>query len=248
MQFLKRIRWTYLLLSLFLIGVGVCLFVWPEVSLNMACMIAGGGAAVYGLLKIIIYFVRKVNAMVEQYDFSTGVLCIMGGAALLVQPVELLNLLPQVLAAYMLLDCVFKMQVVLDAKRLGNSAWFLEFFGLVICIAWGVCLIVQPFGLDEYVFQMVAGGVIADGVLNLMSVVFIAATVKKAPEEHPEPELPNPIQVQERVTASSAAPKPETEVSDVVESGLQVRDLIEESREQTNQPEGKGGIFSFFKK
>jgi len=248
MQFLKRIRWTYLLLSLFLIGVGVCLFVWPEVSLNMACMVAGGGAAIYGLLKIVIYFARKVNAMVEQYDFSTGVLCVMGGAALLVQPAELLNLLPQVLAVYMLGDCIFKMQVVLDAKRLGNSAWFLEFFGLVICIAWGVCLIVQPFGLDEYVFQMVAGGLIADGVLNLMSVIFIAATVKKAPEETPAPELPDPIQVQERVNASSAAPKPEAEVSDVVESGLQVRDLIEESREQTNQPEGKGGIFSFFKK
>ena len=186
--------------------------------------------------------------MVEQYDFSTGLLCILGGAGLLVQPAELLNLLPQVLAIAMLLDCVFKLQVVLDAKRLGNGAWFLQFFVLLICIAWGACLLVQPFGLDEYLSQMFAGGLIADGVLNLLSVIFIAATVKKAPVEGPAPELPNPIQTQERVTASSAAPKPEAEVLDVVESGLQVRDLIEESREQTNQPEGKGGIFSFFKK
>lgn len=248
MKFMKRIRWTYLFLSLFLIGIGVCLLVWPEVSMNMACMIVGGGAVVYGLLKIIIYFVRQVNSMVEQYDFSAGILCILGGAGLLVQPAELLNLLPQVLAVYMLGDCIFKMQVVLDAKRLGNGAWFLELFVLAICAAWGVCLVLQPFGLDAYVSQMVAGGLIADGVLNLLSVIFIAATVKKAPEETPEPELPNPIQIQEKVTASSAAPKPEAEVSDVVESGLQVRDLIEESRDQTNQPEGKGGIFGFFKK
>lgn len=248
MKLLKRIRWTYLLLSLFLIGIGVCLFIWPEVSMNMVCMITGGGAIVYGLAKIIIYFVRQVNSMVEQYDFSAGMLCILGGAGLLVQPAELLSLLPQVLAVYMLGDCIFKMQVVLDAKRLDNGAWFLELFVLLICIAWGACLLVQPFGLDAYVSQMVAGGLIADGVLNLLSVIFIAVTVKKAPVEGPAPDLPNPIQMQERVTASSAAPKPEAEVPDVVETGLQVKDLIEESREQTNQPEGKGGIFSFFKK
>lgn len=248
MSFLKRIRWTYLLLSLFLIGIGICLCVWPEVSMNMACMIIGGGAIVYGLAKIVIYFVREVNSMVEHYDFSTGILCILGGAGLLVQPAELLNLVPQVLAVYMVVDCVFKMQVVLDAKRLGNGAWFLQLFVLLICIAWGACLLVQPFGLDAYVSEMVAGGLIADGVLNLLSVVFIAATVKKAPEELAAPDLPNPIQVQEKVTASSAAPKPEAELPDVVETGLQVKDLIEDSREQTNQPEGKGGIFSFFKK
>ena len=248
MGFLKRVRWTYLLLSLFLIGIGVCLLIWPEVSMNMACMITGGGAIVYGLAKIIIYFVRQINSMVEQYDFSTGLLCIFGGAGLLVQPAELLNLLPQVLAIAMLIDCVFKLQVVLDAKRLGNGAWFLQLFVLLICIAWGACLLVQPFGLDAYISQMFAGGLIADGVLNLLSVIFIAATVKKAPVELVAPELPNPIQQQEKATASSAAPKPEAEVPDVVETGLQVKDLIEDSREQTNQPEGKGGIFSFFKK
>lgn len=248
MKVLKRVRWTYLLLSLFLIAIGVCLLIWPEVSLNMVCMIAGGGAVLYGLTKIVVYFVRQVNSMVEHYDFSFGVLSILGGAVLLIQPAELLNLLPQVLAAAMIGDCIFKMQVVLDAKRLSSGGWFLLFFMLLICGGWSACLLIQPFGLDAYVSQMFAGGLIVDGVMNLLSVIFIAVTVKKAPAELPDPDLPNPIQVQERITASAAAPKPEAEVPDVVESGLQVKDLIEESREQTNQPEGKGGIFSFFKK
>jgi len=247
MKVLKRVRWTYLLLSLFLIAIGVCLFMWPEVSMDMACMIAGGGAVVYGLAKIVIYFVRQVNSMVEHYDFSSGVLSILGGAVLLIQPAELLNLLPQVLAVAMAADCIFKMQVVLDAKRLGNSVWFLLFFVLLICAGWSACLLLQPFGLDAYVSQMFAGGLIADGVLNLLAVIFIAVTVKKAPEEVTA-DLPDPIQRQERVAASSSNLRPEEEIPDVVETGLQVKDLIEESREQTNQPEGKGSIFSFFKK
>lgn len=247
MKVLKRVRWTYLLLSLFLIAIGVCLFVWPEVSVDMVCMVAGGGAVLFGLAKIVIYFVRQVNSMVEYYDFSVGVLSIMGGSVLLIQPAEVLNMLPQVLAVAMAADCIFKMQVVLDAKRLGSSVWFLMLFVLAVCGGWSACLLLRPFGLDAYVSQMFAGGLIADGVMNLLAVIFIAATVKKAPEEVAA-ELPDPIQKQERFAASSSALRPEEDVPDVVETGLQVKDLIEESREQTNQPEGKGGIFSFFKK
>lgn len=251
MKFLKRVRWAYLLLSVFLIAIGVCLVMWPELSADMACMVIGGGAMLFGLIKIIFYFVRQVNAMVEQYDFSTGVLSIAAGAVLLIHPEEMLRLLPQVLAVCMLVDCVFKLQVVLDAKRLGSGVWFLQLLTVLICIGWGVCLLLQPFGLDKYLSQMFAGGLIADGVLNLLTVLFIAFTVKKeAVVDVPAP-IADPMQAVKPVpvaVAPAPRPEPEEELPDVVESGLQVRDLIEQSRETTNQPEGKGSIFSFFKK
>ena len=249
MKVLKRIRWAYLLLSVFLIGIGVCLFMFPNISTNMAVMGIGGGFMLYGLVKIIVYFVRQVNVMVEQYDFSAGLLWIAGGALLLVQPSELLRLLPQVLAAYILFDCIFKLQVVLDAKRLGSGAWFLQLLAVLICVGWGVCLLLQPFGLDKYLSQMVYGGFIADGVLNLLTVLFIAFTVKKEPAAlEPAPNIPDPMVTASKALPAVVQPEPDPEPIDVVESGLQVRDLIEESREQTNQPAGKGGIFGFFKK
>jgi len=251
MKLLKRIRWAYLLLSVFLIAMGACLLVWPDVSLNLACCIVGGGAMLFGLAKIVIYFVRHVEAMVEQYDFSAGLLCIAGGAGLLIQPAEMLQMLPQVLAAYMLIDAVFKLQVALDAKRLGSGAWILQLLLVLVSIGWGACLLVQPFGLDEYVSYLIAGGLIADGILNFISVIFIAAVVKKpAAEGGLITELPDPTPaaVAPKPTASTAAPKPVQPVEPVEESGLQVMDVFEESREKSNQPEGKGSIFGFFKK
>lgn len=251
MKFLSRVRWAYLLLSIFLIVIGVCLIMWPEVSTDMACMIVGGGAMLFGLVKIVFYFVRDVKVMVEQYDFSTGVLSIAAGAVLLIHPEGMLRLLPQVLAVCMLVDCVFKIQVVLDAKRLGSGAWFLQLLAVLICIGWGVCLMLQPFGLDKYLSQMVAGGLIADGVLNLLTVLFIAFTVKKEPEVNVPAPIADPMQAVKPVpvaVAPAPRPEPEEDLPNVVEEGIQVRDLIEESRAQTNQPEGKSSIFSFFKK
>ena len=251
MKFLKRVRWAYLLLSIFLIGIGVCLVMWPELSTDLACMVVGGGAMLFGLVKIVFYFVREVNAMVEQYDFSTGLLSIAAGAVLLIHPEDMLRLLPQVLAVCMLVDCVFKIQVVLDAKRLGSIMWFMQLLVVMVCVGWGVCLLLQPFGLDKYMSQMFAGGLIADGIMNLLTVLFIAFTVKKVPEVNVPAPIADPMQSVKPVpvaVAPAPRPEPEEELPDVVESGIQVRDLIEESRAQTNQPEGKGSIFSFFKK
>lgn len=251
MKFFRRIRWAYLLLSLFLIGIGVSQIMMPEISMNLVVMIIGGGAMLFGLVKIIIYFVRQVASMVEQYDLSVGILSIAAGAVLLVQPPELLQLLPQVLAVCMLCDCVFKLQVALDAKRLGSAVWFFQLFLVLVCIIWGVCLLLQPFGLEAYVSQMMAGGLIADGVLNFVAVLFIAFTVKKeVVAEKPPIDLPDPMKTAAKPAEAAAVPAlpEENEEIDVVESGLQVRDLIEESRARTNQPEGKGSIFSFFKK
>lgn len=252
MKMLKRIRWAYLVLSIFLIAIGVCLLAWPDVSLNLACCILGGGAMLFGLAKIVIYFVRHVEAMVEQYDFSTGVLCIAGGAALLMQPAQLLQLLPQALAAYMLIDCVFKIQVVLDAKRLGSGAWIFELLLVLICIVGGVCVLIQPFGLDAYVSYLIAGGLLADGILNFVTVFVIAAVVKKPEAEDaivtniPDP-TPAPVTTA-RPTASEAAPKPAPAIPEEEEMPVVVADVIEDSRARTNQPEGKGSILGFFKK
>lgn len=250
MKMLKRVRWVYLLLALFLIGMGVCLLIWPTVSMNLVCMITGGGAVLVGFAKIVVYGVRQVNAMIEQYDFAFGVLCVIGGVILLIQPEQLLELLPQVLACCILWDCVFKLQVALDAKRLGNGLWFLQLLAVLICVVWGVCLLVQPFGLKEkqYLGILVAGGLIADGVLNLLAVIYIAATVKKAPPVLNAPDLPNPLYAQEKATASAAAPKPQEDLPDPEESSVQVKDLIDNSREQTNSASGGGKIMNFFKR
>ncbi|MBR4077647.1 MAG: DUF308 domain-containing protein [Oscillospiraceae bacterium] len=251
MKFIKRIRWAYLLLSVFLIGMGVCLVMWPELSTDMACMIVGGGAMLFGLVKIVFYFVRQVNAMVEQYDFSIGLLSIAAGAVLLIHPEEMLRLLPQVLAVCMLVDCVFKLQVVLDAKRLDSALWFMQLLAVMICIGWGVCLLLQPFGLDKYLSQMFAGGLIAEGVLNLLTVLFIAFTLKKEPVIDVPMPIADPMHAVKPMPAAVAPaprPEPEEEQTEIEVSGIQVRDLIDQSRETTNQPEGKGSIFSFFKK
>ena len=236
MQLLKRIRWVYVLLSLFLIGVGVCLFLQPGLSSATVCCAVGLGAMLFGIVKIVLYFLRELNEMAEQYDFAIGAMSVIAGAVLLIHPTAVLALIPQVLGIYMLVDCVFKLQVAMDARRLGNKGWWVSLIVTLLCICWGCLLIWQPFGLENYRTPLIASGLVADGVQNLVSVAYIAGTVKKteasgkaitepaedwipvtippAPPEDKAPE-PAPIQPESEFPAApetpADAPAPEPE-------------------------------------
>jgi len=179
MQLLKRVKWVYVLLSLFLIGLGVCLFLWPDIPSVTICCAVGGGAVLFGIIKIVFYFLRELEAMDEHYDFAIGAMCVIAGVILLIHPTAVLELIPQVLGVCMLVDCMFKLQIALDAKRLGNKGWWLALIVTLLCIVWGCLLIWQPFGLEQYSAILIAAGLIADGVQNLVGVIYIAATVKK---------------------------------------------------------------------
>lgn len=209
MQLLKRIKWVYMLLSLFLIGLGVCLFVWPDIPSVTICCAVGAGAVLFGIVKIVLYFLRELEAMTEQYDFAIGAMCVIAGAVLLVHPAAVLALIPQVLGFYMLIDCVFKLQIALDAKRLGNKGWWMSLVVTLVCILWGCLLVWQPFGLEKHLTFLIAGGIIADGVQNLLGVIYIAATVKKTEADGKEILEPAEILLPPEPT-EAPAPKSDT--------------------------------------
>ena len=86
MQLLKRVKWVYVLLSLFLIGVGVCLCLWPDIPSVTICCAIGGGAVLFGIVKIVLYFLNDIEQVGEQNDFAIGAICVIAGAILLIHP------------------------------------------------------------------------------------------------------------------------------------------------------------------
>lgn len=212
MQLLKRVKWVYVVLSVFLMALGVCLFLWPDIPAVTICCAIGGGAVVLGIVKIVLYFLRDIQAVGEQNDFAIGAMCVIAGAVLLIHPAAILSAVPQVLGVYMLIDCVFKLQIALDAKRLGSGGWWLSLVVTLVCIVWGLLLIWQPFGLDRHLMTLIAGGLIADGVQNLLAVIYMAATVRKTEAEGAEitePAEPLPAPEPETVAAEPVPVSPE---------------------------------------
>lgn len=61
MKVFKRIKWSYVVLSAMFLLLGIYLVVNPETSLVMICRILGAAMAVFGVMKIVLYFIREVE-------------------------------------------------------------------------------------------------------------------------------------------------------------------------------------------
>ena len=111
MKVFKRIKWSYVVLSAMFLLLGIYLVVNPETSLVMICRILGAAMAVFGVMKIVLYFIREVEGVAIRFDFAVGLFCIILGALMLWRAPALTDILSVMIGLLVLVDSVFKLQV-----------------------------------------------------------------------------------------------------------------------------------------
>ena len=151
MRVFKRIKWAYLLVSVFFIALGVLLIARPDTSMVYFCRFLGGVAVLFGLARIIGYFVRELDGVGLRYDFATGAFAIVAGAFMLWRAPEVGGVMDVVIGLFILVDCVFKLQVAMDSKRMGARSWWITLLFTCVSLVLGLLLaainLVRPIAL-----------------------------------------------------------------------------------------------------
>lgn len=172
----SKIKWAYVVISVFLMALGICTFVWPEITAGTICSAMGAAAIVFGIIRIITYFMRDIKGVALNYDFSIGALAVIAGIIMLIAKSRVVDLLQVVIGVYMIIDSVFKLQTALDAKRLGVSGWWLSLILTAACLALGIVLVVK-IG-TSLLMVLIGAALVADGLQNLFLVIFSAVAAK----------------------------------------------------------------------
>ena len=180
MKVFKRIKWAYVLVSVFFIVIGVLLILNPETSMTMLCRVLGIGAIVFGILRVIGYFLRELDGVALRYDFASGVFAVIAGAMVIWRAAEVANIMAVVIGLFILVDCVFKLQVALDSKRMGASSWWVTLLFTCICMVLGCLLIFDTFKGQKIISIMMGVSLVADGLQNLCTVIYAAIFVREA--------------------------------------------------------------------
>lgn len=179
MKVFKRIKWAYVLVSVFFIVIGVLLILNPETSMMMLCRVLGIGAIVFGIVRVIGYFLRELDGVALRYDFASGVFAVIAGAMVIWRAAEVANIMAVVIGLFILVDCVFKLQVALDSKRMGASSWWVTLLFTCICMVLGCLLIFDTFKGQQVISIMMGVSLVADGLQNLCTVIYAAIFVKE---------------------------------------------------------------------
>ena len=105
------------------------------------------------------------------------------GALVLARPGEALDFLFIALGIAILTDALFKVQIAVDARRFGISAWWLTLALAVVAGAVGLALVFRPWDSVRLLTVLLGAALLAEGVLNLCVAL---STVKIVNHQRPD--------------------------------------------------------------
>ncbi len=161
-------KWSYIGLSVFLIALGVCAMIWADISAEVICIAIGVAVIIFGVIRIIIYFMRKLPGVGLSYDFSLGLIALIVGVVLLIHPQGVIDLLQVVIGVFLLVDSVLKLQTAIDSKRFGMTGWWVPLIFTIICLVLGVMMVLKT----NVIMVLIGAALVADGLQNLCLVVY----------------------------------------------------------------------------
>lgn len=179
MRLVKEAKRAYMILSGIFMLVGLCLTIWPEISIVTFCYVLGGLCVVYGIIRLVGYFSKDQYRLAFQFDLALGIFVLVFGIILLFHPRPIIALLPVVIGLYIAIDSVFKLQTALDAKRFGMPRWWLMLILAIVAGGFGILLVFNPFEGAALFMRLIGITLIIDGIQNLWAALALVKVEKR---------------------------------------------------------------------
>lgn len=184
---LRIARDGYIVISVVFYIAGILYMLLPSVSTMAVCICSGIILTAYGIVKILGYFSNDLYCLAFQYDLACGLLLIVVGLIVLGCNERFQSYLSPGLGLLILLDALLKIQTSKDARRFGLETWKQILIGSICVGIFGVLIIVKPFPQIQSVHVVNGCGLLAEGLLNHMTVLSTVKIVKancKGGEHH----------------------------------------------------------------
>ena len=183
MNWIKRAKYVYLILSVLLIALGLFLICRPVATLLTVCYLLGILSILLGLVKIIGYFNHSADRLVFQFDLALGILSLILGILLCCHPGNLVVLLQFLIGLFILFDGVFKFQTALDARRWGLTRWWSILMAAILSAAAGLLLLLNPFGSAKAMVVLLGITLVVNGIQNLVVLLYTFRRIRHNPDD-----------------------------------------------------------------
>lgn len=177
-QFFSRIKWAYVIISVFFIALGVLMIVRPDASFMVICRGLGGLLAIFGAVRVVQYFLRAPQGVGQRYDLAGGLFCLLIAVLLILRAQEVAAIMSVIIGIFILIDSVFKLQIALDAHRSGAAAWGMMMILACISLLLGVLLVFDTFR-GQAIISIILGCALAfEALVDLFTVFYVTRVVK----------------------------------------------------------------------
>ncbi|MBD5460083.1 MAG: hypothetical protein HDR26_03950 [Lachnospiraceae bacterium] len=178
MKLLREMKWQSLIGSAIYIIMGIVLLVFPENVMPALCYVVGIVGVVIGVFTVLAYLFRDVQKNYYRNDFTVGMVEILLGAFVLYKASEVGELIMAIMGILVVLSGIGKLQNCIDVRRMNYGTGLVFFILAVINIAFGVVLIVDPFGAARVLAMVIGAGLVFSGVTDAVATLYMSKKVK----------------------------------------------------------------------
>ncbi len=229
--------------SVFYILFGLCLALMPVETVNVLCKVVFGlvliGAGVYHIL---IFVLEKDNSTI--LDLFSGVIVLVIGIFLFMNPTVVVKLLTLMLGAFILVDSIWMMRGSMKLKKRGQGVWKAFLVESLIFIGLGVLILVNPFSEIRMTVQISGCIFVANGVLDIIFYLILKHGLKKEIQDGSAGDGKNEdkvtdadVAVKEAETLDSGFEPAKKVDTETVEAGAENTGAQEEQADQADQEE-----------
>ncbi len=166
--------------SVLLMVLGLVMIICPDLSVSLIGVVAGVMLIIMGLLKLTGYFSRDLYRLAFQYDLAFGLLMVVLGALLLLQPGTAMHLLCLIVGICITGDGLLKVQTALDSRRFGLERWWLILALGVLAALIGIVAIFRPVEGAQLMMLLLGIALLSEGALNLCVTLCAVKIVRNA--------------------------------------------------------------------
>ena len=177
---MKKIKADVLLSALLCVILGVVLFLYTEQTTSLFCKALAIVLILMGAGHIVTYFMNKTGNNIR---LIAGIIVLLLGGWIFVNPKIIINLIPAIIGAILLLHGIEDFRLALDAKKGSSSAWISCIVLSVINIVLGALLIVRAFEAAQIAFKIIGIALIYDGISDFWIVSRATKAAKEIDEE-----------------------------------------------------------------
>lgn len=174
--FFKQLKWQALIGALVFIILGIMLICFPDTMFKTFCYIAASLMILAGIFEVTAYFARDVSKSLVRNDLVIGLAAIFIGVFMIIKVDFLLNLLPIILGIAVIVSGFMKLQDFIDALRMGaqNTTRIVMLALSLINIAFGVILVVNPFGSMSVLLTVLGVGLLFSGITDAVATIMLS--------------------------------------------------------------------------
>lgn len=178
----NKIWWSSNVTSILLAIVGILLIVKPAEVITLISTVVGIGIIIAGIFAFLKYLRNGKEENSFKFDLIYGVICVVAGTLLIVNPEAVASILPLVIGVWMIINSIVKIQYALTIKQYQNDKYMTIMILSIITLAFGILLVFNPFRGAEIITQIIGTFITLYALLDIINAWILKKDVKVVSE------------------------------------------------------------------